>query len=801
MVIANAPNDFNQLQLNVNPNIVPNMPTCLHRRSTALKCLATLSLLIGLAGHLSAATYYVDYSGGSNQADGLSPQTAWKHSPGDKKATDKPKAAALAAGDTILFKGGVTYFGEIEITASGSEGNPIKLDGNSGGTFGEGRAILDGARIITNWKPVESQEAVLGNPLWKDIYYADLDVDTSSNFNQSGYVLHRDKNTNSQAPWQRVFLIDGERKVLPIAQRPKPSDPFFPDMPGDFYNSATPLVNDYPHKIYFEEGTRGNATTPLISITYGGKNAPVVQPLNGGKISVDMAGPANITEIGFTLFRPASTASPEHIVFFADDKEVLKVAVDATDAEMQRFALPAPVDAKKLTFQLLTSDPKAPVWTKFQQIAAFTADGTNVIQHKISTAVQDKERIVQEDPTWYDEMFIGVHGGNNHVYFAKVQRYEPATNRLFTPHFEAKIYEQAKYAFFNSPKLIDLPGEWSLQALDNGKTRAFLLPENLENDAPTNVGYPVLKDPIVLDRGASHIEIRGFLIQRYAGGQGGVFTKGRGESRTTNLLVADCEIRFISAEAGVNLNFVENAVVEDCTIHHCPGWTVGIYVNRSSNFRLSRNRLDTNSGSGIRHYEAKHGVINENVILKHFGMHSSGLNFYEGCYDILFENNFVHNTVAINRNAEKLVFKNNVLDGLGKTSVSVAMWTSGRAGGRAIKDIHFLNNTFVNTDESLDWATGIFGQKAGSPSPPEGLIIQNNILDGLALDISGIIENNIYTRKVEDRFMGKDCVVITDTASLFINPAEGDFRRKPGGQMMEVGANIPPPSVIRKPAP
>jgi len=774
------------------------MPLFLPIRSARLKCLASVALLAGLVLPLSAATYHVDYTGGDNKSDGLSPQTAWKHSPGDKNATDNPKTVALVGGDSILFKGGVTYFGEIEIRASGSEGNPIKLDGNSAGKFGEGRAILDGARIITDWKPVESAEAVQGNPLWKDIRYADLDVDTSSNFNQDGYVLHRDKNTKVQAPWQRVFLIDGERKVLPIAQRPKPTDPFFPDLPKDFYTSPTQLADDYPHKVFFEEGTRGNASTPLISITYGGGNAPVIQPMNGGKVSVEMAGPASITEIGFTLFRPASTVVPEHIVFFVDDKEVLKVAVDVKEAKMQRFALPAPVAAKKLTFQLLTSDPKAPAWTKFQQIAAFTADGTNVIQHKISTAIQDAERINQEDPKWYDDMFVGVHGGNNHVYFAKVDRYEPAANRLLTPHFESTIYKATKYALFNSPKLIDLPGEWSLQALDNGKTRAFLLPETLDGGQPTNVGYPVLKNAIVLDGGASHIEIRSFIIQRYAGGEGGVFTKGRGDTKSTHLLVADCEIRFISTNAGVNLNFTENAAVEDCYIHHCPGWTVGIYVSRSSNYRLSRNRLDRNAGSGIRHYEAKQGVIKENVVLNHFGMHSSGLNFYEGCYDILFESNFVHNTVAINRNAEKLVFKNNVIDGLGQTTVALAMWVSGRTGGTAIKDIQFLNNTFVNTDESVAWSTGIFGQARG-PSPPEGLIIRNNILDGLGQDVSGIIENNIFTRKVEDRYMGKDSVVITDLNALFVNPAEGDFRRKPDGPEMAVGANIPPPSVIRTP--
>ncbi len=770
-------------------------------RSITLKGMAVIAGSLGLTFPLFATTYYVDYAGGSNQADGLSPQTAWKHSPGDAKATDKPKAVALVGGDTVLFKGGVTYFGEIELTVSGTKENPITLDGNSAGTYGEGRAILDGAQKITGWKTVESPEAVLGNPRWKDIVFADLDVDLSSNFENDGFVLHRDNTVARQAPWQRVFLIDGEKKVLPIAQQPKPKDDFYPDLPDDFFVSPHPLADDYPHKIYYEEGTIGNRTAPLISITFGGPNAPVIQPLNGGKISVELAKPDTITEIGFTLFRPASTAAPEHIAFFADGKEVYKATVNTSEMQMQRFALPAPVEAKKLTFQLLTSDPKAPAWTKFQQIAAFTSNGTNVIQHKVSSVIKDEERITQDDPKWYDSMFVGVHGGNNHVYFARVKSYQPGTNRLQMPHFGGTTYPTTKYALFNSPKFLELPGEWCVQPLEKGKARVFLLPEKLENGQPANIGYPVLKNGIAFGDGASHIQIRGFLIQRFSAGTGAVSTKGRGDSKSSNLLIANCEIRFISGNAGISLNHAEEVAVEDCLIHHCPGWTVGIYVNRVSNFRLSRNRLDTNSGSGIRHYESKNGVVEDNVILNHFGMHSSAINLYEGCRDIRLEGNYIQNTVAINRSAENFVFRNNVIDGLGKTTVAVAMWTSGKVGGRTIKNLEFVNNTFVNTDLNATWSAAIFGQQKGTPGSPEGLVIRNNILDGLGQDLPGIIENNIFTRKVEDRFMGKDCVVDTDLNALFINPAEGDFRRKPGGPKMDVGANVPPPSVVRAPAP
>ena len=90
----------------------------------------------------------------------------------------------------------------------------------------------------------------------------------------------------------------------------------------------------------------------------------------------------------------------------------------------------------------------------------------------------------------------------------------------------------------------------------------------------------------------------------------------------------------------------------------------------------------------------------------------------------------------------------------------------------------------------------IFGQSAQSPSPPEGLIIRNNLLDGLSEDLPGIIEGNLYTRKVEDRFMGPGCEVYPDLNVLFLNPAAGDYRRKPGGPKMEVGAEVEPPVAL-----
>ena len=750
-----------------------------------MKTVITLLCFLSLTTAF-AATYYVDFEGGRNEADGLSHQTAWKHSPGDSKATGNPAAVKLQPGDMIRFKGGVQYAGEISLKVSGSEGNPIVLDGNSDGRFGTGPAILDGSRMITNWQRVASADDVQGNPRWNEIMYADLDADLSSNFKQDSFVPHRDAGVAQQAPWQSIFLIDGERRVLPVAQLPKPSDSFYPDLPADFYHSPHRIGSTYPHKVYYEKGSKGNSSLPLIAITYGG-SAPVIEPFNGGAVSVEMNEPAVIAEMGFTLFRPASTPVPEHILFLADGKEVFKAAVNSGDTGMQRFVLPEPVTARKMTFKLLHSGSGVPAWTKLQQIAAFTPEGKNLIQHEISSVIRDDERLTRPEADWYDGMFVAMHGGNNHVYFARLRQYDPQSHTLQVPYFWPSSYETTRYAFYNSPRLIDLPGEWCLQPLEGKRTRVFLLPEQLADGRPVNIGYPVLKTAVTIEAGVSHVEVRGFLMQRYSGGSGGVATRGSGTSRASNIRIADCEVRFMSGQSGISLNSSDYVTVENCYVHHCPGWTVGIYVNRVNNYRLIGNRLDKNSGSGIRHYESKQGLLVNNAVLNHYGMHSSALNFYEGCANIVFESNYVQNVIAINRSAENLSFRNNVVDSENRNAVSVAMWGSGKVGGQFIKNVIFENNTFVNSDPQANWSSSIYVQPGASA--PEGMVVRNNILDRLRPVPPGIIEGNLFTREAVSGTGSK----IAEPADLFIDPAKGDFRRKPGGPQMDAGASIPPP--------
>lgn len=87
---------------------------------------------------------FIDYAQGDDQADGLSPTSAWKHHPWDAAATGR--AAAAAGIHTYVFKRGVVYRGQLRPDESGAPGDPIRL--TSDPAWGEGAATISGAHAV-----------------------------------------------------------------------------------------------------------------------------------------------------------------------------------------------------------------------------------------------------------------------------------------------------------------------------------------------------------------------------------------------------------------------------------------------------------------------------------------------------------------------------------------------------------------------------------------------------------------------------------------------------------------------------
>ena len=222
---------------------------------------------------VSSATYYVDYVGGNDSNAGTSASRAWQHAPGD---TNGP-ARTLAGGDKVIFKGGVNYRGTVKVTKSGAVGNPIIYDGNSAGTWGTGKAIIDGSEVlISAWTQCTSATDCGDNPNWKNIYYSAL---------PSGLLSY----------FTPLFQDD---EFTYLAQAPNPKDYFDFDVVADF--TTVPLNDPNIHL------TNTSLTDPRV-FTQSNPNYWV------GTIVGIWRLPNVVVYAHITSFNPAT-----HTVYFAD---------------------------------------------------------------------------------------------------------------------------------------------------------------------------------------------------------------------------------------------------------------------------------------------------------------------------------------------------------------------------------------------------------------------------------------------------------------------------------------------------
>lgn len=93
-----------------------------YRQARSLAVVAgAIFCFLALPGVSAAqSSYYVDSSAGSDGNDGRAPEKAWR-------SLDKVNAARLKAGDSVLFRRGGTWTGQVVLRSSGESGRPITI--------------------------------------------------------------------------------------------------------------------------------------------------------------------------------------------------------------------------------------------------------------------------------------------------------------------------------------------------------------------------------------------------------------------------------------------------------------------------------------------------------------------------------------------------------------------------------------------------------------------------------------------------------------------------------------------------
>lgn len=732
-----------------------------------------LAAALALSQEAFASTYYIDFAGGLDSNAGTAASAAFKHCPGDAEAAGNAAAVKLQPGDRVLFKGGVAYLGTLSITASGTEEKPLVFEGNTDGAFGSGKAIIDGAEPLTGWKRCASAAEAKGNPRWADIFTVDVP---------------------SPKAWNSLNLCDAT-SPLPIAQEPNPKDPFFQEDPSGYAQSENPLVIDCPIRVVPGPGLHVNPSCPLnLMITKDPDNFAVVSPISGGSFTVELAKPVTVNSVG--IYPQPTYAAVKEVAFYGDGVELLKVSLEKEKAEIQKFALPQAATFSKFGVKLLSAvDPKDG-WTKIHQVAAYAADGTNVLERSGAnqghTTLTDPKLLNPPEADYYKGMIFAFNGGHNFIQYLPVESFDPAAHRLTLPMFNDNIFPKTSYSFFNSVRLIDQPGEYCVEPLADSKlSRVYLLPKKLAEGQPADIGVAKRGKGIALQT-ASHVVVQGFIVRRQ--NDAGINSAGPAE----NNVFRDCEVSLVRGSGGLGAQQINRILVERCNIHDNPGSTRGLVLHSCKKAVTRDCRLVKNTLTALDYYTCTDGQVVGCTVLDNRGMHANGLTFYSGCKNIVVERNLVArgNTCLTFSWIENLVVRNNIFAG----SMGVGMWEEGTD-----KNIQILNNTIIRTDPDSGYSLGLFiGIKA-----IEGLVVRNNILDGVysqddeprfkanrkgpGVLKSATFNNNLYTRRgpeQKEALFGQDELFESDLKKIFVAPDNDDYRLKAGSPAIGAGVEV-----------
>lgn len=731
--------------------------------------LAAISLVAGT--HLYGAAYYIDFADGSNTNTGTSAEEAFKHCPGDANATDRARTTKLKPGDVVKFKGGVTYRGTVSIGQSGAPGKPITYDGNRDGDYGEGRAVIDGSVPLEGLKRCKSADEAWGNPHFENIYWA--------------WVPRR-------AHWDTISLCQGDQP-LSVSQDPNLPDPIFQEDPRYFVKTEPDIPQTLTSlKVRPLGGIGENRERPLISMFDGSSASGVIHHMNsGGEIEIGVPKPVTVTEFGVTP--QARYTNPKDMSFKVDGKEVLRAQLEYHPKKSleQCFGLAKPITFQKLVVKFISAYPRSDGrllgWGAVQKLAAYDADGKDMLQTERKSLLRNEKYFIQSDPHSFDNALLALYARPNAVYYKRILSYDPQRHQI---HFETLGHNQIPYdkggafSIVNSVRLIDRPGEYAL-ILDpekDGRHKLFVWPLD---GKPEGLTYGRYGTGIEI-RGASHITIQGFLIRKQ-GWKSSMGIDGRG--RATDLVVRDVKVTGLRGHnAGIHTTQIDDMLVADCEVVDNAGHTKGILLRNAKNIVVRGCVLRKNSSTALDYYTVENGVVQDCRVTENRGMHANGLTFYVGCKDILVERNIVRdgNVALTVQDGNNLIVRNNVLEGGKGGAPAIGLWS-----GRPYSNIVITNNVIrYHGKKEGSWAAAIYGGNSSAT----GYAIVNNVIDGLSGNVlhKADLHHNIFTQygPMLTRARLGNNKLVPDLDAIFVDPGRGDYRLRPGSPAIDAGTAL-----------
>jgi parallel beta-helix repeat protein len=383
-------------------------------------------------------------------------------------------------------------------------------------------------------------------------------------------------------------------------------------------------------------------------------------------------------------------------------------------------------------------------------------------------SITDPRVLTQSEPAFWNGGSIIMWVQGNATTIKRISGFDPATHSIShetlanpnTPYTD----RDSHYALLNHPALIDRPGEY---ALDSVNHRLYLWPR--DSSDPNRHEYSTAGKTAISDgRLLQHVTIEGFRIQLFT--QGIKFAKGG-----SNIVIRNNEVRNLRANDWYAIQSnASDALVESNRVENCSR-AVGILIG-GARVVIRNNIVRNASRQGIWLMRASDCQVLNNSLSDITGTHANGLSVYMNSSNIVVAGNTIlncHSPLTFEQSAN-LTFVNNIVIGTGGSNVNDWGGCSGT--------LAFYNNVFVKNSRHA--ALNI-------QSPQATLIIRNNILDGGSGGGHNIFTGLGWRQNLQYGWkLGAGELLVTNLATIFVNPDQNDFRLKPGSPAIDAGMDV-----------